>query len=402
MNLQSFKIHITEQQLNDLQTRLDNIIWPDEQDNADWRYGVNINYLKELVDYWRTDYSWRLAEKNINSYQQYKIELQGVPVHFLHIKSGGKNPIPLILTHGWPWTFWDMHKIIEPLVRPETFGASSEDNFDLVIPSIPGYGFSFPSVGGQNFWTTADLWQELMTTVLGYEKYAASGGDWGALITSQLGHKYADSLYGIHLMHTMELNQFNIEKPWDVTAGHKTADNMPPEIRQQSLDRMKIFVSHYAVHILDPQTLAYGLQDSPVGLLAWLLERWVAWGDRNNAPHTSPFSKADMITNAMLYWATGTVGSSLRYYADAVKYPWQASHQRSPIIEAPTAITFLGGENPIGVTTKQRVNAFKQGPKAKLYNLAYLNAHDKGGHYGYYENPEAVIHDIREMFRRFR
>lgn len=397
-----FKIDIPEKDLTDLKRRLKNVKWADDPDNQDWSYGVNADYLKELVSYWIDQYDWRVVEQQINRYPQYRIPVNGVPVHFIYQKSSETNAVPLILTHGWPWSFWDMHAIIDPLTDPVKYGGDSGDAFDVIIPSLPGYGFSTPAPSGINFWKTADLWQTLMTDVLGYQRYAASGGDWGALITSQLGHKYDDSLYGIHLMHTMELDQFNKERPWDVFAGHKTAENTPLEIRQQSLERMKIFVSHYAVHILDPQTLAYGLQDSPVGLLAWLLERWRSWSQTTGGDVETAFSKEHMITNVMLYWLTGTVGSSMRFYADAVKYPWQPSHDRKPLIQAPTGITFLGGENPAGVSTSQRVEAFKRGPKAGSYNLHYLNAHDKGGHFGYYENPRAVIADIRTTFRDLR
>jgi len=396
-----FKIEIPENELVDLWYRLTHVKWPSDLDNEDWSYGVNRNYLEELVHYWVNDYDWRLVEHRINLYPQYRIPINGVPVHFIYQQGTGVNRVPLILTHGWPWSFWDMHKIIEPLTNPIAFGGSENDAFDVIIPSLPGYGFSTPAPPGINFWKTADLWHILMTEVLGYEKYAASGGDWGALISSQLGHKYSSSLYGIHLMHTMELDQFNKERPWDVFAGHKTTENTPIHIRKESLERMKIFVSHYAVHMLDPQTIAYGLQDSPVGLLAWLLERWRSWS-QNNGDLESVFSKEHMITNTMLYWLTGTVASSMRFYADGAKYPWQPEHNRRPIVESPAGITFLGGENPAGVSTDQRIYAFKNSPKYQLYNVHYLNAHEKGGHFGYYESPAAIIDDLRSTFRDLR
>jgi pimeloyl-ACP methyl ester carboxylesterase len=396
-----FEVHIPADRLSDLKNRLRHTEWPPQTGCDNWEYGVNQQYLQELVNYWLNTYDWRKAEHEINRFTQYRIPVNGIPVHFIYRRGNGRNPIPLILTHGWPWSFWDMHKIIGPLSDPAAFGASENDAFDLVVPSLPGYGFS-GTADGLNFWKTADQWHTLMTGVLGYNHYAASGGDWGALVTSQLGHKYADSMYGIHLMHTMNLDQFNGERPWDVFAGHRTAETTPPKIRQQSLERMKIFASHYAVHMLDPQTMAYGLQDSPVGLLAWLLERWRAWAQTVDGNVETVFSKQHMITNAMLYWITGTVASSMRFYADSAKYPWQPSHNRKPVIEAPVGITFLGGENPAGVSTAQRIDAFKNGAKSKNYNIHYLNAHEKGGHFGYYENPDAVVDDLRAMFRDLR
>ncbi|RVT98485.1 epoxide hydrolase [Mucilaginibacter limnophilus] len=397
-----FKIKIPEDDLDDLKHRLQHTKWPADPDNDDWSYGVPAGYLKDLMKYWLNEYDWRRVERSINAYKHYRIHMEGFPVHFIYQKGIGNNTIPLILTHGWPWSFWDMQKLIGPLTDPSSYGGNANDAFDVVIPSVPGYGFSTPAPSGINFWKTADVWHTLMTDILGYSKFAASGGDWGALITTQLGHKYADDLHGIHLMHTMELDQFNKERPWDVFAGHQTAERTPEEIRQQSLERMKRFVSHYAVHVLDPQTLAYGLQDSPVGLLAWLLERWRSWAQTKGGDVESVFSKEHMITTAMLYWLTGTVGSSMRFYADSAKFPWERSHDKTPLIQAPTGITFLGGENPVGVTTEQRIKAFRTGPKASLYNLHYLNAHEKGGHFGYYENPEAVLFDIRSLFRHMR
>src|SRR6202012_6203802 len=213
-------------------------------------------------------------------------------------------------------------------------------------------------------------------------------------VSSQLGHKYADCLYGVHLMHPMLLDQFNSDRPWDVTARSWDTGQKPPAGSTK-------FAAHFAVHVLDPQTLAYALADSPVGLLAWLLERWRAWGDSHGDPERV-FSKEHMIATAMIYWVTGTAGSSMRAYADAARYPWTPSHNREPVVEAPTGITFLGGENPAGVSTEQRVAIFKSGPTARFFNTVYAQAHETGGHFGYYENPSAVIHDLREMFRPMR
>lgn len=390
-----FTVHVDDVVLVDIAQRLKRTVWPDDPGNEDWSYGVNRAYLKQLVDYWLNTFDWRAVERRINAFPQYKIKLDGVPVHFMHVKGKGPSPMPIVLTHGWPWSFWDMHKVIEPLTDPGAHGGNPADAFDVVVPSLPGYGFSGPSPrAGVNFWQTAELWNQLMTNVLGYPRYATSGGDWGALVSSQLGHKYADCLYGVHLMHPMLLDQFNSDRPWDVTARSWDTGQKPPAGSTK-------FAAHFAVHVLDPQTLAYALADSPVGLLAWLLERWRAWGDSHGDPERV-FSKEHMIATAMIYWVTGTAGSSMRAYADAARYPWTPSHNREPVVEAPTGITFLGGENPAGVSTEQRVATFKSGPRARFFNTVYAQAHETGGHFGYYENPRAVIHDLREMFRPMR
>ncbi|BDU21144.1 epoxide hydrolase [Dyella sp. GSA-30] len=390
-----FTVQVDDAVLADIAQRLDRTVWPDDPGNDDWSYGVNRAYLKSLVDYWRHAYDWRAVERRINAFPHYKVVLDGVPVHFMHVKGKGPSPMPLVLTHGWPWSFWDMHKVIEPLTDPGAHGGDPADAFDVVIPSLPGYGFSGPSPhAGVNFWRTADLWNHLMTDVLGYSRYATSGGDWGALVSSQLGHKYAERLYGVHLMHPMLLDQFNSDRPWDVTARSWDTGKKPPAGSTK-------FAAHFAVHVLDPQTLAYALTDSPVGLLAWLLERWRAWGDSHGDPERV-FSREHMITNTMIYWVTGTAGSSMRAYADAARHPWTPSHDRQPVVEAPTGITFLGGENPPGVNTEQRVAIFKSGPRAQFFNTVYARAHETGGHFGYYENASAVIDDLRDMFRPMR
>jgi len=392
ITIEPYRIAVSDDALADLSDRLNKTVWPDDPGNENWKYGVNAQYLRGLVEYWKTDFDWREVEAKINHFPNFRAVIDDIPVHFIHKKGVGPNPVPIILTHGWPWTFWDMHKVIEPLADPGAHGGDPADAFDVIVPSLPGYGFSGPVPdAGLNFWKTADLWHRLMTEGLGYGRYAASGGDWGALISSQLGHKYADQLFGIHIMHPMLLDQFNSDRPWDVTARNWDQGKPVP-------DSILKFVTHFAVQVLDPQTLAYALADSPVGTLAWLLERWRTWGESHGDPE-KVFSREHMIASTMIYWLTGTVGSSMRAYADAAHYPWEPSHDRKPVVEAPTAITFLGGENPPGVTTDKRADLFKAGPRAAAFNAVYLNAHDHGGHFGYYENPTAVIHDLRAMFR---
>jgi len=393
--VQPFRVAIPEQDLADVRQRLLATRWPDDPDNADWSYGTQAGYLRELVDYWIHGFNWRAVERRINAYPAYRTRIDGVPIHFVRVSGKGPRPVPIIITHGWPWTFWDIHKVIAPLADPAAHGGDPRDAFDVIVPSLPGYGFSGPEpVAGVNFWRTADLWHKLMTQTLGYRRYAASGGDWGALISAQLGHKYADSLYGVHLMHAMLLDQFNNSRPWDVTA--RAWDTKTP-VPAATIK----FVAHFAVQVIDPQSLAYAMNDSPAGLLGWMLERWRAWGDGGGNPERV-FTREHMITSAMIYWLTGTAGSSMRAYADAARYPWQPSHDRKPVVQAPTGITFLGGENPPGVSTDKRVDAFKAGPRASFFNTVFLNAHPTGGHFGYYENPDAVISDIRAMFRPLR
>jgi microsomal epoxide hydrolase len=395
----TFTVAIGDDVIDDLKDRLRRTRWPVEGDNEDWYYGVNAGYLRSLVDYWLDGYDWRAAERAINRYDHYRVTIDDVPVHYMQVPGKGPDPIPLVVTHGWPWTFWHWSKTVDALADPAAHGGDPADAFDVIVPSLPGFGFSNPLERTDiNFWRTADIWHRLMTEVLGHERYAAAGSDMGALVTGQLGHKYADSLYAIHLGSQIPLDFFSGERGWDLTHGVNPPADMPPELREQALNTVRRFAAHVAVHVLDSQTQAYGLNDSPAGMLAWVLERWHAWSD-HDGDIEQVFSKDDILTFAMIFWVNGAIGRSMRMYANAARYPWAPSHDRQPVIEAPTGLTFVGGENPPGVTTDRRVDAFRQGPNAKWFNIAYARAHDRGGHFGPWENPGAFIGDIRATFR---
>ncbi|MFC0216036.1 epoxide hydrolase family protein [Paenibacillus chartarius] len=396
-------IFVPDEVLVDLRHRLQSTRWPLDAGNEDWFYGVNRNYLEGLVDEWINDFDWRKAEQAINAYEHYHVEVSGVPVHFMYKPGKGPSPIPLILSHGWPWTFWHWSKVIDPLADPAAFGGDPTEAFDVIVPSLPGFGFSspLPNHPDMNFWKIADLWHTLMTDILGYPKYAAAGCDVGALVTGQLGHKYPDELYAIHIGSAQKLNLFNGERAWDLTGGRPLPDNLPEHIRTKIIELDRRFASHLAVHTLDPGTLAYGLSDSPVGMLAWILERWARWSDNNgNIEHV--FSKNDLLTHATIYWVTNTIETSMRVYANNNRYPWTPVHDRSPVIEAPTGITFVGYENPPGVTTDARVQHFLESDRAAWYNHVNITAHEQGGHFIPWEIPDEWVGDLRRTFRGYR
>ena len=398
--LQQTPIHVPDEQLADLFARLKSTRWPPDSGNDDWYYGVSKTYLKELADYWIDGFDWRKAETAINAYEQYQTQVDGVPVHFMRKAGVGPRPVPLILSHGWPWTFWHWSKVIDALADPAAFGGDPADAFDVIVPSLPGFGFSnpLPEHPDMNFWKIADLWHTLMTGTLGYRKYAAGGSDMGALVTTQLGHKYADELYAIHLGSAIPMDIFTGDRAWDLTTGRTIPDDAPDHIRAWFVSFQRRFVAHVAVHILDSSTVSYGLSDSPVGMLAWILERWAAWSD-NHGDVESVFSKDDLLTHATIYWVTNTIGTSMRTYANANRYPWTPSHDRHPAVEAPTGITFVGYENPPGVTTENRVEDFLKSPQAGWYNNVNLTAHDHGGHFVPWEIPDGWVDDLRRTFR---
>jgi pimeloyl-ACP methyl ester carboxylesterase len=399
--LEPTPIRVPDEVLDDLRRRLRATTWPVDAGNDDGRYGVRRVDLQRLVSYWADGFDWRAAERAINAYEQYRVTVGGVPVHFMRRAGVGPNPVPLILSHGWPWTFWHWSKVVDPLADPGAHGGDPADAFDVIVPSLPGFGFSTPldARPDMNFWKIADVWHELMTSVLGYRKYAAAGCDVGALVTGQLGHKYADELYAIHIGSGQKLTLFNGDRAWDLSGGRPIPEGLPPEIHAQVVALERRFAVHLAAHVIAPTTLAYGLSDSPAGLLAWMLERWTNWSD-NNGDIETVFSMDDLLTHATIYWAGNSIETSMRTYANNNRYPWTPVHDRTPVVEAPTGITFVGYENPPGVTTSdQRVQSYLAGDRAPWYNLVNVTAHDHGGHFIPWEAPDAWVDDLRRTFR---
>lgn len=391
-SIKPFTVSVSNDVLDDLRHRLERTRWAPDFANDDWKYGVNGAYLRELVNYWLTDYDWRYWEGRINSFSHFKTEIEGCPIHFIREPGRGPNPIPLILTHGWPWTFWDYNQLIRPLADPASFGGDPADAFDVIVPSLPGFGFSTPlDQPGMNYWRAADLWQKLMTEVLGFPRYAAQGGDWGALLSTQLSHKYAKSLYGIHITTIVPLTAFTNDRPWDLTGGQGLPDDMPADMRRAMLRLEQRAASHVTAHMLDPQTLAYGIHDSPVGLLAWILERRRAWADCGGDVERS-FTRDHLLTTVMLYWVTQSFVTSVRFYAEANHNPWTPSHDRVPPYEAPAGISLMAND-PVAIPDPRLLEA---------YNLHYQNHQPKGGHFAPAEVPEAIIADIRATFRDLR
>ncbi|MBI3249638.1 MAG: alpha/beta fold hydrolase [Deltaproteobacteria bacterium] len=387
MQKEPFSIAIPEETLTDLRERLAKVRWPVDFANDQWQYGTNLEYLKELVDYWLHEYDWRVQERAMNAFSHYKTMIEGMPIHFIHEPGKGPNPTPLILNHGWPWTFWDLQKVIRPLTDPAAFGGDPKDAFDVVVPSLPGYGFSTPlTTTGINFWRTADLWVKLMQDVLGYKKFAAQGGDWGALITAQLGHKYADRVIGCHVHLMAPLNIFVGSMP--------EASEYGPDEKGWYERNMNFFLAesgYSALQSTKPQTIAFALNDSPVGLCAWILEKRRTWSDCGGDVEKR-FSKDDLCTTMTIYWVTQSYGTSARYYYEATHNPWQASHNRTPVVEAPTGVALFSKE----VILMPRKWA------DQYYNLKRWTVMPSGGHFASMEEPESLVEDIRAFFRPLR
>lgn len=395
-----FRIDIPRERIEALQARIRMTTWPSDIGNEDWSYGFRTDYMQSLLHDWSETYDWYAAQDRMNAYDHFKVTIDGVPIHYMHIKGKGPAPKPLILSHGWPWTFWDMQHMIGPLTDPAAHGGDPADAFELIVPSLPGFGFSTPAQADTNFWKTADLWNTLMTQVLGFDRYFAAGADWGNFVTQQIGHKHAAHAKGIYITNATPLDLFNQERYWDIS-NKFLPDNLPPDQRKGWLEILAKRIPHVAVQTIEPQTLALALHDSPAGLLAWLMQPrrdWGQWqGDMENT-----FPREHMLTTATIYWLTGTYVSSARFYANAVRYPWSPSHGRSPTVEAPTSVGFFGGEFYPGMTVDNRVKMFTASPIVSYYNLHRAKAHPTGGHFIYYEEPEFCLNDIRECFRDLR
>ena len=383
MTPQRFTIDVRESVLEDLRARLDRTRWPLDPGNEDWRYGTNRQWLAELVAYWRDGYDWRAQEAAINRFEHYRVVLDDVPIHFIHRRGTGPAPMPIVLTHGWPWTFWDFAGVIDALADPP----DPADAFDVVVASIPGYGFSVPlERTGVTVRTTAALWVRLMREVLGYDRFAAHGGDWGASVTAQLGHEFPEHLIGVHLSLPVLLRV-------SYYSGLSAEDYAPEEAGwfEKMQQRMATAASHVAVQSTDPQTLAYALNDSPVGLAAWILERRRAWSDHTGDVYDA-LSRDFLLTNVMLYWVTESIGSTMRYYWENWRQSVRTVHDRVPAIEAPTGIAVF--PNDLVFVPKRLAETYT--------NLVRWTVMPRGGHFAAAEEPDLIVEDLRAMFRPFR
>jgi pimeloyl-ACP methyl ester carboxylesterase len=378
----AFTPALSEPRLADLHQRLGNINWPHIVGDDDWCYGVPGAWLKDMAAYWREEWQWSRAASAMQAWPHYRVTIDGIPLHYLYAAASNPQAPALILTHGWPWTFWDFKDVIGPLSRPEKYGGDADQAFNVVVPSLPGFAFSTPlTQAGIDVARVAQLWVELMTRVLGYEKFAAHGGDWGALITAHLAHAHAEALHGAHMSLTLipgvdrsllGADKFADDEQWMV---ERVAEAAPT------------ITSHIAVHRLDPQTQAYALMDSPIGTAAWIWERRRNWSDCGGDIERA-FDREHLCTTAALYWCTGAITSSMRLYYEHFNKPWPLAHDRIPVLEAPSAFA---------VFPKDVVHM----PSAVLATHANLQRYrvmPRGGHFGAAEAPDLLAEDVRAFF----
>lgn len=382
MKPERFEIALPAATLDELRRRLANARLAPPIGSDDWRYGVPNAWLADMVDWWRREWSWEADAARMNRWAHYRVQIDGVPIHYLHAPARNPDAPPLLLTHGWPWTFWDFKDVIGPLSEPERHGGRAEDAFNVIVPSLPGFGFSTPlNRSGIDVQQVAGLWVKLMREVLGFDRFAAHGGDWGALVTAHLAHEHADRLLGAHMSLTLIPGVSHA----GLAAGDYGADEQWMFARNQ--EATPLISSHVAVHRLDPQTLAHALMDSPVGTAAWIWERRRNWSDCDGDVETV-FDRQHLCTTAALYWCTGAIASSLRLYYEHFGKPWPLAHQRSPRLEAPCAFA---------VFPKDVVHLPRHLLAAHT-NLRRYTVMPKGGHFAAPEQPGLLVDDIRGFF----
>lgn len=411
--IRPFRIAVPQSDLDDLHARLAATRWPDEPPGAGWEYGPPVSYLRELADYWRTRYDWRAAEARLNQFPQFTTEIDGHDIHFLHVRSPEPDALPLILTHGWPSSIVEFLDLIGPLTDPRAHGGDSADAFHVVVPSPPGFGFSGPT--RETGWTVARVaraWAELMRR-LGYDRYAAHGGDYGALTSRELGLFAPDRLVALHVTQILSAG-----------ATAETAD-FSVEAERRSVEaayRYEYELGGYAaIQATRPQLIAYGLTDSPAFQLAWIADGFKQWTDSTDRPEDA-VNRDALLTNVSIYWFTRTAGSSARFYKEGMD-AWDESGEQTgtgdhqgeqsaswagqdaddsesvqlwgspePPLSVPTAVAVFPRDIAIPVRRLAERN----------HNIMRWTEFDRGGHFAALEEPDLLIGDLRESFRAFR
>jgi pimeloyl-ACP methyl ester carboxylesterase len=379
--IRPFTIDVPQADLDDLERRLSATRWPQALVD-DWSDGTDLHYLRELIEYWRDGYDWRKQEAALNGYPQFFASIDGRDVHFVHVRSKNSGSLPLIVSHGWPGSFIEMLDLIPRLTEPERFGGDPADSFDVVVPSLPGYGFSErPSRPGTTPKQIAATWAELMSA-LGYERFGAQGGDWGSGISTHLGIDAPERVVGVHLNFVMQA--------FLPAAAVVVADAHPEETAYFEIVKRWFEAEGGYSHLqaTKPQTLAYGLTDSPAGLAAYILEKFRTWSDCAGNVE-SVFSKDTLLTNIAIYWFTRTIGSSMHLY-------WERRRAPSSPPEARPAVPFALAAFPKELSTPPRRLL------ERVFRMDRYTQMQRGGHFAALEQPEALANDVAAFFRNLR
>jgi pimeloyl-ACP methyl ester carboxylesterase len=376
-----FQLSFPEEIFRDLRERLRRTRWPDQAPGEEWQYGTSGAYLKDLTAYWQDAFDWRTQETRLNRFKHFRVPIANIDLHFIHEQGVGPRPMPLLLSHGWPGSIVEFHKIIPMLTNPAAFGGNPEDAFTVVAPSLPGYTLSYrPNQARFGAVEIAAVFARLMKDVLGYDRYVAQGGDWGAFITSRLAFDHPEQVHGIHI------NLLGVRR--DLTLADTGTDEEKQFIKELQFF-LKEETGYQAIMGTKPQTLAFALHDSPVGLASWIVEKFRAWSDCNGNIE-NVITRDELLTNITLYWATGAINSaSWPYYARA-HGPWPIPNGKR--VDVPTAYAAF----PREILRPPRSIA------ERFYNIQRWTEMPKGGHFAALEQPELLAQDIRLFFRQFR
>jgi microsomal epoxide hydrolase len=382
MTAQPFTLHVADSAVADLRERLARTRLPDQAPGDPWAYGTSVDYLRGLLDYWRTGFDWGAQEARLNAFPQYKAPLHDIDVHFLHVPGKGPNPCPLLLMHGWPGSVYEFMDLIPRLTDPASFGGDPADAFTVVAPSLPGYGLSFrPGQKRFGIEEIADCLADLMTGTLGYSRFAAQGGDWGGITASRMGYAHADKLIGIHvnlLAVRREMNMLTNPTPEE----RSYLDELAHWLREET--------GYQWIQGTRPQTLSFALTDSPAGLAAWIIEKFRVWSDCGGKVE-SAFTRDQLLANVSLYWFTGAIGSSFFPYYFRMHRPWPIPE--GGLIEIPTGYSAF----PREILRPPRSLA-----ERTYTNIRRWTEMPRGGHFAAMEQPEPLAQDIRAFFRPLR
>lgn len=376
--IEPFTLSIPQTEIDDLKRRLNHVRWPEKETVGDWSQGAPLAKVKALCEHWRTRYDWRRLEDRLNALGNFRTEIDGLPIHFLHIRSPHPDALPLLMTHGWPGSVVEFLKVVGPLTEPEKHGGKVSDAFHLILPSLPGYGFSGkPSQAGWGVHRTASAWVELMKR-LGYDRYVAQGGDWGAAVTNALGAMAPEGLAAIHL--NMPIAFANEEDQKNLTPAE--------EAIVAEYDRFLREESGYSnQQMTRPQTLGYSLADSATGQAAWIYEKFYAWTDCHGEPENI-LSLDELLDNISVYWFGHTGASSARLYWEST-----ASGFIPADITVPTGISLF---------PKEILRPSRRWAERSYKNIIHWNELDKGGHFAAFEQPELFVEELRTCFRPFQ
>jgi pimeloyl-ACP methyl ester carboxylesterase len=382
--LSEFRIEIPESELADLRERLARTRWPESQTVPDWSQGVPRDYLQELCGYWERSYDWRATEARLNSLPQFRTEIDGLRIHFLHVRSPHPEALPLVITHGWPGSIIEFLKVVGPLSDPSAHGGEQADAFHVICPSLPGYGFSDkPSQPGWGVERIAAAWIELMAR-LGYERYGAQGSDWGTSVSASIGQQDPEHVAGIHLTPPLA--------PPDPATFDQLTEREQAALA--SLEHSADWDSGYSrEHATRPQTIGYALVDSPAALSAWIIEKFWAWTDSDGHPE-NVLTRDELLDNVMLYWLPRAGASSVRLY-------WESMRQVQEWISGETLDTV---DVPTGcsIFPKELQRPSRRWAQKRFTDIRYWNEPEKGGHFAAFEQPELFVNEVRSCFRELR